>query len=127
MTEQPIDEDTVRQDIDALAAVLDQASNAADKGLQIDLSGLDAQIASVCAAAHDMPTAQAKALLADLDRIIRGLDSLGTVLSRQRDALQAAAEGRADPHTARRRAAAAYGHGPIAEPIEIPIDPKETP
>lgn len=115
--------DDVRQGITALRGILDEARTMAETGVSVDLAGLDGQVEQLCEAARTLPAAEAKSLLDDLDGLAGALDTLRGALARQRDTLLAAAEGRADPHTARQRATAAYGRSPIAAPIEVAVAP----
>ena len=105
----------LHRDIAAVAAALDEARALAEAGAPIDLSGMDARVAELCAAAQANTD---KALLADLESLIAALDALAEALARQQETMAAAAEGRPDPHTARQRAAAAYGRG--APPATVP-------
>lgn len=123
----PLDADGLRHDLAAVAAVLEEARLQADTGAPVDLAGLDARVHALCEAALSLPGAAARGLLQPLEALTVALDSLGEALTRQRDTLAAAAEARPDPHTVRRRAAAAYGRpafGPVAEP---PADPDADP
>ena len=117
----------VARGIAAVTAVLDDARVQADAGARVDLAGLDARVSELCAAASALPPASARAQLAALERMLAALDGLTHALTRQRDTLAAAAEGRSDPHTARQRAAAAYGRpilsgDPVPEPDPAPDD-----
>ncbi len=99
-------------DMAAVAAALAEAGAQADSGAMIDLSGLDARVATLCEAAEALPREQGRALLPDLEAMIAALNALAATLSRQRD-LAAGTE----THTARQRAAAVYGR-PAAPPDE---------
>lgn len=111
----------VTHGIAAVTAVLEAAREQADGGARVDLAGLDARVAELCAAASTLPPPQARAQLAALERMLAALDGLTGALTRQRDTLAAAAEGRNDPHTARQRAAAAYGRPILAgDPVPEP-------
>lgn len=119
----PTTADGVARGIAAVTAVLDDARVQADSGARVDLAGLDARVAELCAAAAALPPPHARAQLPALDRMLAALDGLAGALTRQRDTLAAAAEGRHDPHTARRRAAAAYGRPiPAGDPGPDPDD-----
>ncbi|WP_448203218.1 hypothetical protein [Azospirillum sp. sgz302134] len=98
----------LHRDIAAVAAALDEARTQADAGAPIDLAGLEARVAELCAAAVETRDATAAP---GLEALLRALHSLAESLTRQRDSMAAAAEGRPDPHTARQRAAAVYGRG----------------
>lgn len=112
----------IARGIAAVTAVLDDARDQADAGARVDLAGLDARVAELCAAASSLPPAPARAQLGALERMLAALDSLTDALTRQRDTLAAAADGRNDPHTARQRAAAAYGRpGPAGDPVPVPV------
>ena len=60
-------------------------------------------------------------LSAALESLLPALDAIAAALTRQNETLAAAAEGRHDPHTARRRASAAYGR------VGLPHDPPPGP
>lgn len=112
----------VTRGIAAVTAVLEDARVQADAGARVDLAGLDARVAELCAAASALPPAPARGQLKALEQMLAALDGLTGALTRQRDTLAAAAEGRNDPHTARQRAAAAYGRpivtgDPVPEPV----------
>lgn len=112
--------DTLRHAIAAVAAALDDARAQAEAGARIDLAGLDRRAGDLCADAQRLGAA-AKALLPDLEALVAALDAIARTLAEQQATMEAAAEGRADPHTARRRAAAAYGiPPPIAPTTEEP-------
>ncbi|MBP2311846.1 hypothetical protein [Azospirillum soli] len=113
----------LHKDIAAVAAALDEARAQAETGAPIDMTGLDARVAELCG------TAQAsgdKTLLADLESLLRALDALAEALARQQDSMAAAAEGRPDPHTARQRAAAAYGRGASPGALPDPLPEKSS-
>jgi hypothetical protein len=123
---------TLQRDIAAVAAALDEACAQADGGalldLTLDLTGLDERVGVLCTAASELPGAQAKALLPDLEALIGRLDALAVVLTRQHNSLLAAAEGRPDPHTVRRRASAAYGRASSPDtPADASPLPRPTP
>ncbi|AWK84828.1 hypothetical protein [Azospirillum thermophilum] len=100
------------RDIATLAAALDEARTQAESGAPLDLSGLEARAAELCAAAQRLPRAEAAPAVVHLQNLLDALDALGKALSAQHAALAAAlaeaAEGRPDPHTARQRASALY-------------------
>lgn len=111
----------VARGIAAVTAVLADARVQADAGARVDLGGLDARVADLCTAAATLPAAEARAQLTGLEHMLAALDDLAGALTRQRDTLAAAAEGRNDPHTARQRAAAAYGRPiPTGDPAPEP-------
>ncbi|CAO3431101.1 hypothetical protein [Azospirillum doebereinerae] len=105
-----------------LAGALDEARRQAEAGAAIDLAGLEEKVATLCAAAEALPRAEAQALLGPLGDLVAALDPLAAALKTQHAARDAALEGRDDPHTARHRAAAAYGRGPSAPP-PAPLPP----
>ena len=115
-------ETTPHRDIAAVAAALDEARIQADAGAPIDLTGLEARVAELCAAAVEQ---RAHGSADDLESLVRTLDALADTLARQRESMMAAAEGRPDPHTARQRAAAVYGRGvpAMSLPSALPPDP----
>lgn len=105
--------ESARRDATALAAVLGQACAEAEAGAAVDLSGLDDRIAALCRSAEGLPRGPGRnRLLKDIRSLIASLEKLGAALAAQHDTLTAAAEGRSDPHSARQRAAAAYGRPP---------------
>ncbi|MGF7177734.1 hypothetical protein [Azospirillum doebereinerae] len=106
-----------------LAGALDEARRQAEAGATIDLAGLEERVATLCAAAEALPRAEAQALLGPLGDLVAALDPLAAALKTQHAARDAALEGRDDPHTARHRAAAAYGRGPAAAPPPAPLPP----
>ncbi|ALJ35740.1 hypothetical protein D9623_11130 [Azospirillum brasilense] len=116
---------TLRRDIQALTAALEETRAQMEAGLAADLTGLDSRVATLCAEAQ---SARGDAeLAAALERLLPTLDAVAAALTRQRETLAAAAEGRHDPHTARQRASAAYGRGASAAPGDPPPDPPATP
>ncbi|CAO3373826.1 hypothetical protein FBZ82_11068 [Azospirillum brasilense] len=116
---------TLLHDIQALAAALEDTRDQMEAGLAADLTGLDTRVAALCAEAQ---SARGDAeLAAALERLLPTLDAVASALTRQRETLAAAAEGRHDPHTARQRASAAYGRGTAAAPGDLPPDPPATP
>lgn len=115
-------EATMQGDIAAVAAALDEARIQADAGALVDLTGLEARIAELCAAAVEQ---RAHGSADGLESLVRTLDTLADTLARQRESMSAAAEGRPDPHTARQRAAAVYGRSvPSASPPPVPLPKK---
>lgn len=113
----------LHKDIAAVAAALEEARAQAEAGTPIDMAGLDARVAELCG------TAQAsgdRTLLPGLESLVRALDALAGALVRQQDSMAAAAEGRADPHTARQRAAAAYGRGAAPGTLPDPLPEKSS-
>ncbi|MBK3737064.1 hypothetical protein GAY29_29125 [Azospirillum brasilense] len=117
---------TLLHDIQALAAALEDTRDQMEAGLAADLTGLDTRVAVLCAEAQ---SARGDAeLAAALERLLPTLDAVASALTRQRETLAAATEGRQDPHTARQRASAAYGRGTAAAaPGDLPPDPPATP
>ncbi|MBK3776693.1 hypothetical protein [Azospirillum aestuarii] len=113
---------TLRRDIQALAAALEETHAQMEAGLAADLTGLDTRIAALCAEARS--AGGDAELAAALERLLPALDTVAAALTRQRETLAAAAEGRHDPHSARQRASAAYGRG---APADLPSDPPATP
>ncbi|MBK3800598.1 hypothetical protein GAY33_15375 [Azospirillum brasilense] len=116
---------TLRRDIQALTAALEETRAQMEAGLAADLTGLDTRVATLCAEAQSV-CGDAE-LAAALERLLPTLDAVAAALTRQRETLAAAAEGRHDPHTARQRASAAYGRGASAAPGDLPSDPPATP
>ncbi|OYD84680.1 hypothetical protein [Azospirillum brasilense] len=116
----------LRRDIQALAAALEETRAQMEAGLAADLTGLDTRVAALCAEAQ---SARGDAeLAAALELLLPALDAVAAALTRQRETLAAAAEGRHDPHTARQRASAAYGRGTAAAaPGDLPSDPPAKP
>ncbi|TWA88308.1 hypothetical protein FBY14_10866 [Azospirillum brasilense] len=113
---------TLRRDIQALAAALEETHAQMEAGLAADLTGLDTRIAALCAEARS--AGGDAELAAALERLLPALDTVAAALTRQRETLAAAAEGRHDPHSARQRASAAYGR---SAPADLPSDPPATP
>lgn len=99
-------------DLAAVAAALAEAGAQADTGALVDLSGLDARVATLCEAAEALPRDAGQALLPDLEAMIAALNALDATLSRQR----ALSDG-TETHAARQRAAAVYRR-PSDSPIE---------
>ncbi|KAA0597323.1 hypothetical protein J2848_000486 [Azospirillum lipoferum] len=112
----------------ALAGTLDDARAQAEAGILIDLAGLEDRVAHLCLAAEALPRGEARTLLGPLGDLAAALGPLAAALTdqknRREDAIAAALAGRDDPHTARQRAAVAYGRtaGPAA-----PALPDDTP
>ncbi|WP_454018731.1 hypothetical protein [Azospirillum sp. Marseille-Q6669] len=113
---------TLRRDIQALAAALEETRDQMEAGLTADLTGLDIRVAALCAEAQSV-RGDAE-LAAALERLLPTLDAVAAALTRQRETLAAAAEGRHDPHSARQRASAVYGRSASAD---LPSDPPATP
>ncbi|WP_372398718.1 hypothetical protein ABMY26_18900 [Azospirillum sp. HJ39] len=115
----------------ALAATLDDARREAESGVLIDLAGLEDRVARLCAEAEGLPRGAARALLGPLGDLVAALDPLAAALTDQQaqreEAIAAALDGRDDPHTARRRAAAAYGRPDSAAPAPSPAPSDDTP
>jgi hypothetical protein len=106
--------------------VLTAAIETADKGITVDLAGLDEQISTLCTQARTLPPASGRRLLGDLEVLMRRLNELEASIARQRDTLRDAAEGRTDAHTVRRQAAAAYAKTPSLSPDVDSADPPDT-
>ncbi|KAA0582528.1 hypothetical protein [Azospirillum sp. Sh1] len=112
----------------ALGATLDDARTQAGAGVLIDLVGLEERVAHLCLAAEALPRGEARTLLGPLGDLVAALAPLAAALTdqqaRREETIAAALAGRDDPHTARQRAAAAYGRsgGPAA-----PGRPDDTP
>ena len=107
-----------RRDIQALAAALEETRTQMEVGLTADLTGLDTRVATLCAEAQAI---RGDAELAPaLEALVPALDAIAAALTRQRETLAAAAEGRHDPHTARQRASTAYGRSAAAVPDDLP-------
>lgn len=102
----------IHTELAAVAAALDTARTQAESGAAIDLAGLDTRVAALCGAVQALPADDGRGLLNDLEALLDAVDALAGTLALQRDAMQAA------PHTARRRAAAAYGR--VAPPLDGP-------
>ncbi|MCW2237387.1 hypothetical protein [Azospirillum canadense] len=116
------------RDIAAVSAALDDACAQAEAGAPIDLAGLESRVAELCAAAEDhRGGALAEPLRAEFQALVAALDALAGALARQRETMAAAAEGRPDPHSARQRAASAYGRTatPAATPASAPMPPSD--
>lgn len=107
-----------------LAAALIEARRQAEAGAVIDLAGLEERVATLCMAAESLPRSESQALLGPLGDLVAALDPLAAALKTQHAARDAALDGRDGPHTARQRAAAAYGRGPAATP-PIPSPPPD--
>jgi hypothetical protein len=127
-----VEVETVRQGIAALTTVLDESRAVAEKGVSVDLAGLDAQVEQLCAAARAFPPPEARSLLDGLEGLAGALELLRAALARQRDTLAAAVSGQADAPSVRTRAAAAYARPPLQGPIAVPLaspptDSEETP
>lgn len=97
----------------ALGATLDDARTQAESGVLIDLAGLEDRVAHLCLAAESLPRGEARTLLGPLGDLVAALAPLAAALTdqqtRREETIAAALAGRDDPHTARQRAAAAYG------------------
>ncbi len=107
-----------------LGAALEEARAEAVAGVLIDLAGLEDSVARLCAEAEGMPHSEARALLGPLGDLVAALDPLAASLTDQQakreQSLAAALAGRDDPHTARQRAAAAYGRTGSGRTDELP-------
>lgn len=101
------------RDATAIAAALDDARAQAEDGALIDLAGLEERVGALCATLTDADRADADRADAGkaLARLLGSLDALAATLERQRETAAAVAEGRPDPHSARRAAATAYARG----------------
>ncbi|WP_452001953.1 hypothetical protein [Azospirillum largimobile] len=108
----------------SLGAALEEARAEAEAGALIDLAGLEDSVARLCAEAEGMPHDEARALLGPLGDLVAALDPLAASLADQQanreQSIAAALAGRDDPHTARQRAAAAYGRTGPARTDELP-------
>ncbi|WP_042442678.1 hypothetical protein [Azospirillum sp. B510] len=108
-----------------LGATLDDARRQAESGILIDLAGLEERVARLCLAAETLPRGEARTLLGPLGDLVAALAPLAAALTdqqtRREEAITAALAGRDDPHTARQRAAAAYG-GRAGAPADPPDD-----
>ncbi|CAO3421433.1 hypothetical protein [Azospirillum endophyticum] len=97
----------------ALGATLDEARAQAEAGVLIDLAGLEDRVAHLCLAAEALPRGEARTLLGPLGDLVAALAPLAAALTdqqtRREETIAAALAGRDDPHSARQRAAAAYG------------------
>jgi len=117
----------------ALGATLDDARAQAEAGVLIDLAGLEDRVAHLCLAAEALPRGEARTLLGPLGDLVAALGPLAAALTDQQkgreEAVAAALAGRDDPHTARQRAAAAYGRtpGPAGPGMADPGLPDDTP
>jgi hypothetical protein len=117
----------VAQDIARVTSAVAEAQRQAEAGAPIDLSGLEEQVSTLCAAALSRPKAEIRPHLDRLGALVAALSPLAATLTAQhalrRDIIAAALDGRDDPHSARHRAAAAYGRGPTPQPTESPEPP----
>ncbi|KAA0583174.1 hypothetical protein FZ983_00670 [Azospirillum sp. B21] len=108
----------------SLGAALEEARAEAEAGVLIDLAGLEDRVARLCAEAEGMPHSEARALLGPLGNLVAALDPLAAALADQQakreHSIAAALAGRDDPHTARQRAAAAYGRTGPGRTDELP-------
>lgn len=108
----------------SIAAALEVARAEAVAGVPIDLAGLEESVAHLCAAAEGMPRSDARTLLGPLGDLVAALDPLAASLADQQakreQSISAALSGRDDPHTARQRAAAAYGRTGPGRADELP-------
>lgn len=108
----------------SLGAALEEARAEAEAGVPIDLAGLEDSVARLCAEAEGMPRSDAQALLGPLGDLVAALDPLAASLADQQakreQSITAALAGRDDPHTARQRAAAAYGRTGPGRTDELP-------
>lgn len=107
-----------------LTADLAHAQRWAEDGDAIDLSGLETRVSNLCATILARPRETVRTLLEPLAELVAALDPLAAAINAQhtrfRDTI--ATDGRSDPHTARHRAAAAYGRGPTRQPSTLPDD-----
>lgn len=103
----------IAEQAETLAATLDDARAQAEAGVLIDLAGLEDSVAHLCLAAETLPRGEARTLLGPLGDLVAALGPLAAALTdqqnRREEAIAAALAGRDDPHTARQRAASAYG------------------
>jgi len=90
-------------DLAAVAAALAEAGAQAEAGAAIDLAGLDASVADLCAAVEALPRGEGRAFRDDLLALLAALDRLAATLTRQRELIEGG-----EPHSARQRAAAVY-------------------
>ncbi|ANC91549.1 hypothetical protein A6A40_06335 [Azospirillum humicireducens] len=108
----------------SLGTVLEAARLEAEAGVLIDLAGLEESVAKLCAAAEGMARSEAQTLLGPLGDLVAALDTLAASLTDQQtkreQSLAAALAGRDDPHTARQRAAAAYGRTGSGRTDDLP-------
>lgn len=108
----------------SLGAALEEARQEAEAGVLIDLAGLEESVARLCAEAEGMPRNEARTLLGPLGDLVAALDPLAAALTDQQakreQSIAAALAGRDDPHTARQRAAAAYGRSGPGRTDELP-------
>lgn len=123
----------IAQQAAALGATLDDARAQAEAGVLIDLAGLEDRVAHLCLAAETLPRGEARTLLGPLGDLVAALGPLAAALTDQQkgreEAVAAALAGRDDPHTARQRAAAAYGRsaGPAGSGLADPGLADDTP
>ncbi len=123
----------VADEIARLTAAVAEARRQAESGAPIDLSGLEERVSALCADAMARPKADIRPHLDRLGDLVAALDPLAATLTAQhilrRDTIADALDGRGDPHSARHRAAAAYGRGPTPQPPEpsFPSAPLPTP
>ncbi|RJF82216.1 hypothetical protein D3877_19400 [Azospirillum cavernae] len=112
----------IAQDIARVTSAVAEAQRQAETGVPIDLSGLEERVSALCAAAMSRPMAEIRPHLGRLGDLVAALDPLAATLTAQhilrRDMIADALDGRGDPHSARHRAAAAYGRGPTPQPPE---------
>lgn len=110
----------------ALGATLDDARRQAEAGVLIDLAGLEDRVAHLCLAAEALPRGEARSLLGPLGDLVAALAPLAAALTdqqaRREETIAAALAGRDDPHTARQRAAAAYGRSGAPAAPGLPDD-----
>ncbi len=107
-----------------LTADLTQAQRWAEDGESIDLSGLERQVSTLCATILARPRETVRPLLEPLAELVAALDPLAAAITAQHIRFRSAltTDGRGDPHSARHRAAAAYGRGPSPQPPAPPGD-----
>jgi hypothetical protein len=126
----------VAQEIARVTGAVAEAQRQAEAGAPLDLSGLEERVSALCAVAMSRPKAEIQPHLDRLGDLVAALSPLAATLTAQhvlrRDTIAAALDGRGDPHSARHRAAAAYGRGPTPQPPEsqeppLPLAPPPTP
>lgn len=96
--------ETLRSDMEALAATLDDAKSGVAAGDALDLGGLDDRIGALCATVAALPPGEGRGFAEGLERLLGVLTRLGDTIEERRRLDMGEAE-----HAARRRAAVAYG------------------
>ncbi len=76
-------QDAVRAAIRAMGDTLTVAEALLDAGREIDLSGLEREVAAVCAAAVTLPAAEGRALRGELAGLMLQVEGLHARLQRQ--------------------------------------------